>query len=415
MLTNHYPWVYSIVVGDKCRVGSYLVTKFVMQIQGKTDELTMMRFINPPSRTYSESVRTDRTVGNIVTAILSWSFAGTALALLFEAVFHAELSPAQIAGQFIDSFVYATFACSLIGSLIFIFTPRLVQISFPFNWIAVIGLFLLLTFIGSLMAGFSLMGLGIFPAGDYSWIGLRRMGLGFLLSLVIGISGYLYETVRLRLKLTTDRLRAKEMDEERAQKLAVEASLSSLESRIRPHFLFNTLNSISGLIQEDPVRAERMVEQLAALLRFSLDSSHRRTIALERELKIAVDYLEIEKARFGERLKYCVDVEKGLGDVQVPPFVIQTLVENSVKHALANKREGGHIHVKAEATHNRVNIEVEDDGPGFDEAALTDGHGLHNLRSRLSTLFENEGVLRTSKRDKFTIVTVSLPNRQVVI
>jgi two-component system, LytTR family, sensor histidine kinase AlgZ len=384
----------------------------VMPVQRKTDEM-IMQFINPPSPVYSKSKRTDRSIGNILTAILSWSFAGAVLALLFEAVFHAERSPAQVAREFIDSFVYATFVCSLIGSLIFIFTPRLVQIPFPFNWIAVISLLLLLTFIGSLMAGFSLMGLGIFPGGNYSWIGLRRMGLGFLLSLVIGVSGYLYETVRLRLKLTIDRLRAKEMDEELAQKLAVEASLSSLESRIRPHFLFNTLNSISGLIQEDPVRAERMVEQLAALLRFSLDSSHRRTIALERELKIAVDYLEIEKARFGERLKYCVDVEDGLGDVQVPPFVIQTLVENSVKHALSTKREGGHIHVKAEATRDRVSIEVEDDGPGFDEEAMTDGHGLQNLRSRLSTLFENDGVLSTSKRDKSTIVSVSLPNRQV--
>jgi sensor histidine kinase YesM len=97
----------------------------------------------------------------------------------------------------------------------------------------------------------------------------------------------------------------------------------------------------------------------------------------------------------------------------VPPFVIQTLVENSVKHALSTKREGGHIYVKAEATRDRVCIEVEDDGPGFDEEAMTEGHGLQNLRSRLSTLFENEGILSTSKREKSTIVSISLPNHKV--
>jgi len=256
------------------------------------------------------------------------------------------------------------------------------------------------------------MVLDIFPPGDYTWIALHRMGLGFLLALVFGVSGYFYESVRLRLNTTTQQLRTKELDEQRAQKLAVEASLSSLESRVHPHFLFNTLNSISSLIQEDPLLAERMVERLAALLRFSLDSSHRSTIPLEQELKIAVDYLEIEKARFAERLHYQIDIPAELNSVLVPPFVIQTLVENSVKHAVSLKRKGGEIRLKASAVDDRINIEVGDDGPGCSADAINAGHGLDNIRARLATLFDKEAALDISRKSGFTVVSVSLPNHQ---
>src|SRR6266849_1652350 len=358
------------------------------------------------------STKSDRSFGNILTTVLSWNFAGTVLALLFEATFHSDAPPGQIARHFVDSFIYSNCIGMLVGFAVFSFTPRLVLQRFPFNWVLLVSMILSLTFVGSLIAGFILMGLGIFPPQDYSWIGLRRMGLGFLLALVFGISGYLYEGVRLRLKTTTEQLRTKVLDEERAQKLAVEASLSSLESRVHPHFLFNTLNSISSLIQEDPLLAERMVERLAALLRFSLDSSQRSTIPLEQELRISIDYLEIENARFAERLHYAIDVPAELHTILVPPFVIQTLVENSVKHAVSLKREGGNIHLKATVIDGRVNIEVGDDGPGFSADAITAGHGLDNLRARLVTLFAHEAALDLSRPNGFMVVSVSLPNHQ---
>src|SRR5437764_15089871 len=102
-------------------------------------------------------------------------------------------------------------------------------------------------------------------------------------------------------------MRTRQLEEASARKLATEARLSSLESRIHPHFLFNTLNSISSLIREDPVRAERTVERLAALLRYSLDVNARGLAPLRHELKIVRDYLEIEHTRFGERLRYSVE------------------------------------------------------------------------------------------------------------
>src|SRR5205823_3935058 len=124
-------------------------------------------------------------------------------------------------------------------------------------------------------------------------------------------------------------------ERERALKLATEARLSSLESRIHPHFLFNTLNSISSLIQEDPVRAERLIERMAALLRFSLDSTNAGLVPLYQEMKIVRDYLEIERARFGDRLGFEVNIPAEFDRFEVPPLAIQTLVENSVKYAVS--------------------------------------------------------------------------------
>jgi LytS/YehU family sensor histidine kinase len=118
----------------------------------------------------------------------------------------------------------------------------------------------------------------------------------------------------------------------RLQYEVAQARLESLEARVRPHFLFNALNSIAALIPEDPALAERVMVKLADLLRYSLDSEFRSKVMLEKELKVITDYLEIETTRFGPRLRYLVDVPPELLETQVPPFCLQTLVENSVKY-----------------------------------------------------------------------------------
>lgn len=353
-------------------------------------------------------INSDRSLSSILTTTLSLNFVGIFVALLFEATF-GEMSRGEIVGNFIDSFFYANYIGTLFGFAVLKFTPRLNRLRFPLNWLLLVSLILGLTFIGSLMAGFTLMWLGSFPPADYSWITLRRMGLGFLIALIFGISLYFYESVRLRLKATTEQLQIKKSEEELAQKLVIEASLSSLESRIHPHFLFNTLNSISSLIQEDAPLAERMVERLAALLRFSLDSNRQSTIPLAQELKIAVDYLEIEKARFGERLRYQTDVPAELNTVNIPPFTIQTLVENSVKYAVSVKRHGGEILIKANRLNGKIVIEVWDDGDGFTNEAIIVGHGLDNLRDRFVALFEIKAALEISRKNNYTVVAVSFP------
>jgi hypothetical protein len=190
----------------------------------------------------------------------------------------------------------------------------------------------------------------------------------------------------------------------KAQYETAQARLSSLESRLRPHFLFNTLNSIMALIPEDPAAAERVTEKLATLLRYSLDATGRNTVRLEEELKVTTDYLEIEKTRFGERLSYTIDVPEALMQAEVPPFSLQTLVENSVKYG------GSEIRVSARNGNGRLLLRVWDSGEGFpDKPDLPAGHGLRNLKERLDAMWGSKAAVEFPRDEAGTIVQISLP------
>jgi LytS/YehU family sensor histidine kinase len=189
-----------------------------------------------------------------------------------------------------------------------------------------------------------------------------------VITVAFGAGTFLYETMRFKVERAM-------LEEERAR-------FSSLESRIHPHFLFNTLNSISALIREDPRKAERTVEQLSALLRYSLDLNASRLSTLRTEMRIVTDYLDIEKTRFGDRLRYAIDIPGALEDFEIPPMAVQTLVENSIKHAISQSRSGGEVRIAARLVEERFEIEVSDDGPGFNASDIKEG-----LRARLVSVF----------------------------
>ncbi|HXJ78555.1 MAG TPA: histidine kinase [Candidatus Methylomirabilis sp.] len=246
------------------------------------------------------------------------------------------------------------------------------------------------------------------------WLGLAACAISSLtvnalLTATIGIAMVLYEGQRDRLDALTLDLRTRQLEHERANTMALETRLATLEARLHPHFLFNTLNAISALIREDPEEAERTVERLAALLRFSLDATQRGLVPLGDELKIVVDYLEIERTRLGERLSYALKVAPALTGWLIPPLAIQTLVENCVKHAVAPRPEGGHIRVEASGRGDGLVIGVWDDGPGFSADAMTPGHGLDNLRGRLAARFGSAGTLGTAREDGGCLVTLTVP------
>jgi len=316
-------------------------------------------------------------------------------------------------GQAVASLIIATVYGGSIGTVMTLFFnrygERIAARRVPFNWLLLIVTLIILTAIGLLIAGLILVALGLFDSQDY-WQKFRYdMRYAWAISMVIGISLSLYERLRGKLEATRQELREKEVAAERARQLAIEARLSSLESRIHPHFLFNTLNSISSLIQEDPAQAEKLVERLAALLRFSLDSNEQRTVPLEKEMKITRDYLEIERVRFGERLRYSIDVPPALRFIETPPLAVQTLVENSVKHAITPRREGGEVQITARLLDQHLRIEVADDGPGFARDALVAGHGLDTLHARLLALYDDRAALDITTGDGRTVVRISLP------
>ena len=265
--------------------------------------------------------------------------------------------------------------------------------------------------VGSLAAGLLFIGFAWQSWNEYMPQFQGSLKLAALLTISAGVAIGIYSTLRGRLEETTLQLRTKELERERALKLATEAQLASLESRIHPHFLFNTLNSISSLIPEDPVRAERLVEQMAALLRFSLDANQSGLVPLASELKIVGDYLEIERARFGDRLRYQIDVPADMGESRIPPLSLQTLVENSVKHAIAPERAGGEIRITGACADGVCRVEISDPGPAFQLDSAPPGHGLDNLKDRLSALFGDRAALLLQRVGGRNNLILSVPVR----
>ncbi len=263
--------------------------------------------------------------------------------------------------------------------------------------------------VGSLIAGIVFVALGWCPISLYWEQFNASLKIAVFLTVVAGSLVSMYGSFRERLEQTTLQLRTKELERERALKLASEAQLASLESRIHPHFLFNTLNSISALIPEDPKRAEKLVEQMAALLRFSLDSNHSGLVPLSREMKIVADYLDIERVRFGDRLRFRIDVAPGLEDARVPPLAVQTLVENSVKHAVSRSPAGAEIRIRGVRDNGALRIEVLDEGPEFRLDRAPTGHGLDILKGRLSALFGDRANLALERCDTWNQITLSVP------
>lgn len=262
---------------------------------------------------------------------------------------------------------------------------------------------------GSLIGSLVLFGLGLEPGMTFAQLVSLSVTLSVSLAVLVGIVHAMVLLLRYRLQATEKELLAREIDYERARKTAAEARLAELESRIHPHFLFNTLNTVSSLIPTSPERAERLIERLSALLRFSLDAHEEGLVTLEQELKIVRDYLDIEQARFGERVRFTIEADDAVAKIPVPPFSVQTLVENTIKFAVAPTRRQVEIRIHAGLEDGGVRITVADTGPGFAELNVPAGHGIDNLRSRLTLLFGDRDSLRISRLDGWTAVGFRVP------
>jgi two-component system sensor histidine kinase AlgZ len=334
---------------------------------------------------------------------------GVVITIVATVVFGELGSMRSVLVSFAHSVIYAFCTVGLVGGVMPWLVPRLAAQPLAVKWLLVVTALLVMAVGGTALAAGLITVLGLGSKVPFTARFLANLRTVSLIAVGLGIGMTLYETLRHRLEKTTAELRAQELEQERTRKLALEAQLSSLESRLQPHFLFNTLNAISALIQQDPERAERTVERLAALLRASLDATGRGTVPLAREMEIVADYLEIEQTRFGPRLSCALDVAPEVAGCDVLPLSIQTLVENSVKHAVAPRRTGGRLGVTARVEDSRLTIEVWDDGPGFSLDTLPPGHGLDTLSRRLAVRFGPAATLKVGRRDGGTLVTLSLP------
>jgi len=195
------------------------------------------------------------------------------------------------------------------------------------------------------------------------------------------------------------------------------ANLEALRMQLNPHFLFNTLNTVSVLaLKGDKHRVVRMINRLSDLLRLSLENS-RQTISLREELDILERYLEIEQVRFRERLVVETSVPAALFDAEVPSLVLQPLVENAIKHGIGRQIEGGRIHIAATRLGGRLELSVHDTGAGFRKEQLGTngtGVGLSNTAARLEQLYgSDQSLTRKNAAEGGALVVISIPFRLV--
>jgi sensor histidine kinase YesM len=204
-----------------------------------------------------------------------------------------------------------------------------------------------------------------------------------------------------------------ERREHQARELAARAQLEALRAQINPHFLFNSLNSIAQLISSDPERAEVCVERLAEIFRYLLQSENRSFVTLEDELDIADAYLDIERARFGERLEVDFVVDEAVRHHIVPTLILQPLIENAVRHGVSQKVGGGKVSIEAQLDGGELQVVVRDTGVGMRsgiDAALSRGVGLRNVYDRLVQLYGESYAPRIdSTPGTGTTVTVRVP------
>ncbi|MBD0371021.1 MAG: histidine kinase [Pyrinomonadaceae bacterium] len=212
--------------------------------------------------------------------------------------------------------------------------------------------------------------------------------------------------------------RERESQQSRLAAQLAEARLSALRMQLNPHFLFNSLNSITVLVRDQKTRdAARVLELLSSVLRQVLQSEKRHEVTLEEELRFIEQYLAIEEVRFSDRLQVRWAIEPAVRDALVPEFILQPLVENAVRHGIAKRSEPGVIEITSREADSLLELSVRDNGPGYRPAsgALQEGVGLANTRARLETLFSGAGQLQVaSTEDGDTIATVRFPLRRRV-
>ena len=184
-------------------------------------------------------------------------------------------------------------------------------------------------------------------------------------------------------------MKEKELQVLKLAELKTTAELQSLQSRINPHFLYNSLNSIASLIYEDAEKAEEMTIKLSKLFRHSINVKDELFSSIASEIELVKLYLDIEKIRFGDRLQVKIHVDEHLQSFRIPRFLIQPLIENAMKHGLSRMKEQGQIHLHISDIQHALLITVHDNGPDFPKD-LTIGYGIQSIYDKLNIVYPNE-------------------------
>ena len=320
---------------------------------------------------------------------LHWLGIATLLSLLFGLIF------GYLNGDYIRSLVIAfsiSYTIWFLNGLLHVFVmPRIeafprekkLRIEIPcFGATSLLG-FLIPMFVFSRVFGFDFVGKTLL------------FNLGLLAFLFVFISGLIYSFQFYR------ELKERETLEEKLKTLAAEAKLKSLKAQINPHFLFNALNSINALVTQNPKMARKIIGRLSELLRISLEGREKTLVPLHEELEFAHLYLEVERIRFGDRMDFQEEIDPKLLSVSFPAMVLQPLLENAVKHGIAQKRGGGHVRLVLKRRNDHLECLLSNSvAENHAKQNLSrNGTGLQNIRQRLDLLYDGNYDLRTEYSD----------------
>src|SRR5688500_11382233 len=240
---------------------------------------------------------------------------------------------------------------------------------------------------------------GLVPTGS------SEAATGYLGSIIM----YFAITLVAFILESRERAQTAELQLAQANAAAAEARLHALRAQLQPHFLFNALNTVAMAVRRaDRQEALAVVLDLSALLRTLLKRTGTELVSLSEEVDFIKQYLEIEQIRFRDRLKIDWDVEPAAHDAAVPSMILQPLVENAVRHGIGKKTGGGHIRIRIATSNGRLNIAIEDDGPGF-VGNWSAGVGLSNVRNRLALHFGERATIEMSNQERGASVRLSIP------
>jgi signal transduction histidine kinase len=263
---------------------------------------------------------------------------------------------------------------------------------------------------------------GLWPLAGLGSYDYGELGYRITMEAANDVTSYAVMAFGVHVFFAWQAQKERELSRARLEARLNEARLSALQGRLQPHFLFNTLNTISAVLYEDPRKADDLISRLSDLLRASLDAPERPLVSLEEELELTRRYMELMQARFGDRLRYEVSVEDDARGAEAPVFLVQPLVENAVQYAVAPRVRPTTVEVTVSREESKgdgpgpvLRIDVVDDGPGIDgepEVAVGRGVGLANTRERLASLYGEAASIRLSNRRSGGLrVRVELPWR----
>ena len=239
---------------------------------------------------------------------------------------------------------------------------------------------------------------------SFDYVGFFQLALRF--SFVYFVWGILYFIVYF-----FSNFKKSEIENLKNKAQMNEANLNKLKSQLNPHFMFNAMNVIRALIDEDKSKAKDGITQLSNILRQTLNVNQQKVITVKEELAIVQDYLSLEKLRFEERLQWQVNIADKILNYEMPPMLLQTIVENAIKHGISNLVEGGSVEISSKETTNGFQICVTNDGQ-YRLNTDTKGLGLSNSRERLAVIFgEQANISIENLNDKKVITCIQLPKQ----